>query len=99
MDGVLVDSTPAVARVWTIWANKFGFDPGEVVRRAHGRPSIATIRELLPDGDHRAEDQESNKPKSKMSGISSLCPVQLDFSALSPTPGTRWSLRPPTPWP
>ena len=58
MDGVLVDSTPAVARVWATWANKFGFEPGEVVRRAHGRPSISTIRELLPAGDHHAEDQE-----------------------------------------
>ena len=27
LDGVLVDSTPAVARVWTIWARKHGFDP------------------------------------------------------------------------
>jgi sugar-phosphatase len=61
MDGVLVDSTPAVARVWTTWANKFGFEPAEVVRRAHGRPSIATIRELLPEGDHHAEDQEIEK--------------------------------------
>jgi len=57
MDGVLVDSTPAVARVWTKWANRFGLDPAEVVRRAHGRPSIATIRELLPSADHHAEDQ------------------------------------------
>ena len=45
LDGVLVDSTPAVARVWTIWANKHGFDPQETVRKAHGRPSLATIRE------------------------------------------------------
>jgi sugar-phosphatase len=58
MDGVLVDSTPAVARVWATWAKKFSFDPDEVVRRAHGRPSISTIRELLPDGDHHAEDRE-----------------------------------------
>ena len=57
MDGVLVDSTPAVARVWTAWANRFGLDPEQVVRQAHGRPSIATIRELLPSADHRAEDQ------------------------------------------
>jgi mannitol-1-/sugar-/sorbitol-6-phosphatase len=56
MDGVLVDSTPAVARVWTVWANKFGLDPAQVVRQAHGRPSIATIRELLPSADHVAED-------------------------------------------
>ena len=58
MDGVLVDSTPAVARVWTRWALAHGFVPDEVVRKAHGRPSLATIRELLPDGDHEAEARE-----------------------------------------
>ncbi len=61
MDGVLVDSTPAVARVWTAWAQKNGFVPEEVVRQAHGRPTIATVRELLPFGDHRAEDQDIEK--------------------------------------
>jgi sugar-phosphatase len=61
MDGVLVDSTPAVARVWNIWARKHGLEPDDVVRRAHGRPSIATIRELLPNGDHHAEDQAVEK--------------------------------------
>jgi mannitol-1-/sugar-/sorbitol-6-phosphatase len=58
MDGVLVDSTPAVARVWTVWARKHGFDPDEVVRQAHGRPSLATIIELLPSGDHDAENRD-----------------------------------------
>ena len=57
LDGVLVDSTPAVARVWAGWAHEHGFDPGEVVKKAHGRPSIATIRELLPNADHGAEDR------------------------------------------
>ena len=56
LDGVLADSTPAVARVWAIWAKKHGFDPEETVRRAHGRPSLATIRDLLPDADHAAEN-------------------------------------------
>jgi mannitol-1-/sugar-/sorbitol-6-phosphatase len=56
LDGVLADSTPAVARVWTIWANQHGFDPEETVRKAHGRPSLATIRELLPNADHAAEN-------------------------------------------
>lgn len=58
MDGVLVDSTPAVERVWSRWALAHGFVPDEIVRKAHGRPSIATIRELLPDGDHEAENRE-----------------------------------------
>src|SRR5208282_4473859 len=39
LDGVLIDSTPAVARVWQRWAV------------AHGRPSRTTIRELLPNAD------------------------------------------------
>ena len=58
MDGVLVDSTPAVARVWSGWAREHGFEPEVVVKQAHGRPSIATIRDLLPHGDHHAEDRE-----------------------------------------
>jgi mannitol-1-/sugar-/sorbitol-6-phosphatase len=58
LDGVLVDSTPAVARVWAGWAREHGFEPDEVVRNAHGKPSIATIRELLPNADYEAENRE-----------------------------------------
>lgn len=59
LDGVLVDSTPAVARVWAWWAREHGFpDPDEIVRIAHGRPSITTIRELLPHANHEAENRE-----------------------------------------
>lgn len=57
LDGVLVDSTPAVERVWRAWAIKHGFDPDATVTRAHGRPSIETLRELLPNGDYRAENR------------------------------------------
>jgi len=57
MDGVLIDSTPAVARVWRRWARAHGFQPEEVVAKAHGRPSIATVREYLPDADHEAENR------------------------------------------
>jgi sugar-phosphatase len=58
MDGVLVDSTHAVARVWYQWAVERGFDPEKVVRAAHGRPSVMTVREFLPDADAAAEDLE-----------------------------------------
>jgi mannitol-1-/sugar-/sorbitol-6-phosphatase len=60
MDGVLVDSTPAVARVWTRWAQKHNFDPDSTVLHAHGRKSLDSIRELLPQADsatHLAENQ------------------------------------------
>ncbi len=57
LDGVLVDSTAAVTRVWSGWAAERGFSPEETVARAHGRPSLTTIRELLPHADHEAENR------------------------------------------
>jgi mannitol-1-/sugar-/sorbitol-6-phosphatase len=60
MDGVLVDSTPAVARVWTRWAQKHSLDPDFAVNLAHGRTSLTSIRELLPHADpavHLAENR------------------------------------------
>src|SRR5262249_47616931 len=38
------------------WALAHGFDAEDTVRRAHGRPSISTIRDLLPDADAEAEN-------------------------------------------
>src|SRR5882672_7953502 len=73
MDGVLVDSTAAVARVWSVWASKHGLDPETVVKIAHGRPSISTIRELLPRADHEAEDREVERLEIEdVEGIAAL---------------------------
>ena len=59
MDGVLVDSTPAVARVWSRWAAKYNLDGNSVVKRAHGRTSLTTIRELLPHAAPEAHENEN----------------------------------------
>lgn len=48
LDGVLVDSTPSVARVWTRWALAHGIDPQHAIAHAHGRRSIETVRALTP---------------------------------------------------
>jgi len=48
MDGVLMDSTPSVERVWRSWAVRHGLDPEHVASLAHGRRSIETIREVAP---------------------------------------------------
>lgn len=58
LDGVLIDSTPAVSRVWHRWAVAHGFEPETVVRMAHGRPSRSTIAELLPSADVEKEDRD-----------------------------------------
>ncbi|HYA62280.1 MAG TPA: HAD-IA family hydrolase [Candidatus Sulfotelmatobacter sp.] len=59
MDGVLVDSTPAVARVWSRWALKHNMDPDYATQYAHGRTSLASIRELLPHADPAAHLSEN----------------------------------------
>jgi sugar-phosphatase len=56
MDGVLMDSTPSVERVWRGWASAHGLDPDEVVRQAHGRRSIETVRSLAPELDAEKEN-------------------------------------------
>src|SRR4029077_18668720 len=81
LDGVLVDSTPAVARVWAGWAREHGFEPDEVVKKAHGRPSIATIRELLPDADHAREDRKVERREI------------ADVEGVVPLPGAKELLR------
>jgi sugar-phosphatase len=48
MDGTLIDSTPAVERVWRQWAEQHGI-PFESFRHAmHGRRAIDTLREIIP---------------------------------------------------
>jgi sugar-phosphatase len=60
MDGVLVDSTPAVARVWSRWGSLHGFDPVWATKMAHGRPSLFTLQELLPEAGREVHRREND---------------------------------------
>lgn len=56
LDGVLVDSTPVVERVWRRWATEHGLDPEFVMQWAHGRRSFETIRRVAPYIDAAREN-------------------------------------------
>ena len=58
LDGVLVDSTLAVERVWRRWADLRKIDPELVMENAHGRRTIETIRIVAPELD---ADLETSK--------------------------------------
>jgi mannitol-1-/sugar-/sorbitol-6-phosphatase len=90
MDGVLIDSTPAVARVWHKWALQHGFNPEEVVARAHGRPSITTVREYLPRADHEAENRIVER--SEMGDLEGVIPLPGARELLASLPGDRWTI-------
>lgn len=90
LDGVLVDSTPAVARVWAGWAKEHGFDPDEVVKMAHGRPSITTIRELLPHADQEAENREVER--REITDVEGVVPLPGALELLRALPLERWAI-------
>jgi sugar-phosphatase len=48
LDGVLVDSATCVERHWRRWAAEHGLDSEEIMRFAHGRPTVETIRLVAP---------------------------------------------------
>ena len=90
MDGVLINSTPAVARVWRRWAIEHGFDPEEVVAHAHGRPSLTTVREYLPTPITRPRIARSNAAKSRTS--KAFVPLPGALELLASLPEDRWTI-------
>lgn len=90
MDGVLLDSTVAVARVWRQWAVEKGFDPDHISHIAQGRPSLSTIRELLPGADHEAENRIVER--REMDDIEGVVPCAGARELLASLPPERWAL-------
>jgi len=90
LDGVLIDSTPAVSRVWRRWAVAHGFDPEKVVKMAHGRPSRSTISELLPNADVQKEDREVERMEIEdLDGVVLLPGARQLLESL---PADRWTI-------
>jgi sugar-phosphatase len=90
LDGVLVESQHAVERQWTLWAREHGLDPAEVIHVAHGRPSIATIREVLPQGDPGAENRKMEERElADMEGVRAIAGTADLLAAIPPD---RWAV-------
>lgn len=90
LDGVLINSTPAVARVWRQWAIEHGFNPEEVVSRAHGRPSLSTVREYLPNADHEKENREVER--REIEDLEGVVPLPGALELLASLPLDRWTI-------
>jgi len=90
LDGVLVDSTPAVARCWSRWAVQYGFNAEEVVRQAHGRPSIMTLRELMPDGDYEEENRKMEE--WEIADTDGVVPLPGVLEILRALPTDQWAI-------
>ncbi len=57
---------------------------------AHGRPSIATIRELLPNADHEAENREVER--REIEDVEGVVPLPGALELLQALPLDRWAI-------
>ncbi len=96
LDGVLVDSTPCVTRVWRAWARQHGLDPEYVAHVAHGQRTIETVRKLAPQLDaERETDRMEERELNDTDGLRVLSGAKELLEALPPerytivTSGTR----------
>jgi len=62
----------------------------KTVRLGHGRPSIATIRELLPNADHDAENLEVER--REIEDVEGVVPLPGALELLRALPLDRWAI-------
>jgi|SRR5580698_2960254 mannitol-1-/sugar-/sorbitol-6-phosphatase len=90
LDGVLVDSTECAGRIWKKWALERGLDPELMVRSAHGRPTIETVRMMAPqlDAEHEARIIEERE----VTEVDGLKAVPGAKELLAKLPPERWTI-------
>lgn len=90
LDGTLIDSLPAVDRAWSTFARKHGLEPEFVLARIHGRRSMDSIRELVPEADPEEENTYIRHLESTdVEGVKVL-PGTLDL--INALPPDRWCI-------
>jgi sugar-phosphatase len=60
LDGTLIDSTPAVSRSWSVWAEEHGVAPDQLAGQ-HGVPAAGVVRAVLPAHRHTAATTRINE--------------------------------------
>ncbi len=89
LDGVLVDSTPAVAGWWRLWAQENNVDAEEVLKVMHGRPTIDVVRLMTPHLDAEAEAKRIEQRASGNDGVT-VMPGAAEL--LRSLPEERWGV-------
>jgi sugar-phosphatase len=90
LDGVLVDSTAVVVRVWREWARDRGLDAERILEVAHGRPAAETVRLFAPHLDADSEARELERMETE--NLDSVLEVEGARELLSALPANGWTL-------
>ena len=90
LDGVLVDSIVSVEHTWRVWAARHGLDAAAILRSAHGRRALDTVKIVAPHLDAAAEIIAlSAQEASTTQGLSEVPGAHALLSAL---PTDRWAV-------
>ncbi len=90
LDGVLVDSTPSVERVWREWANPHGLDVADILAVAHGRRTAETISLVAPHLDAAAEAKRLET--REIEDTAAVLPIEGAAALLETLPSERWAV-------
>jgi mannitol-1-/sugar-/sorbitol-6-phosphatase len=90
LDGVLVDSTECVTRIWRHWAQVNSLNPEEILAVAHGRRTIDTLRLVAP---HLAREAEvARLAESEANDTAGVYEVPGARALLQSLPPTAWAV-------
>ncbi|WP_203290821.1 HAD-IA family hydrolase [Maricaulis parjimensis] len=90
MDGVLVNSNPAIEASWQAWCERNGIDFSAMKPRLHGRKAVEVIRDFKPDADIEAEWQILIDQEMAMVGLTEALPGAK--ALMSSLPADRWTI-------
>jgi mannitol-1-/sugar-/sorbitol-6-phosphatase len=90
LDGVLIDSTENIRRHWQGWAEQHNLDLDEIMRNAHGRRTVETMRLVAP---HLPVEQEA-RAFAAMEAADTAGVVTIDgaLDLLAPLPPDAWAI-------
>lgn len=90
MDGVLVDSSESVAKVWREWAESHGLDPDTVLQTAHGHRAVETVQIVAPHLD--AETEAGKVEIGEIEDAPHVRPIDQSAEFVSTLPSGRWAV-------
>lgn len=91
MDGTLIDSTAAMARIWGRWLTHHGLDAPSIIPKIHGMKAADTIRQFnLPGVDIQAQAKVIEVEEVDDTGGVVALPGAVEF--LNAIPKGKWAL-------
>lgn len=90
LDGVLVDSTRVVVRIWSEWAERRGIEAERILEVAHGRRTAETIRLIAPELDAEAETRDLERVEIR--DLDGVLEVEGAHELIASLPKDGWSV-------